>query len=365
MPVKDHHDHPYDKGTKLKLDIYGEYLRSFLHNFLNASSTIKAVQLFDFFSGPGHDLSGEKGSPLIALDVIQALMATNPRYRSVKIRIVFNELDREKNTTLSSCIEELYQLTPNVVLERTCKPFHAALAEQLPTMLGCANLVFLDQNGIKETGKDVIAMLSSIQRTDILFFLASATVNRFKEKEEVRRHVPLTDEDIQRIDRKRIHRYLAETYRRWISPGRRYYLGSFSFLKGANVYGLVFGSEHPKAIELFLQIAWKRGGDADFDIDDDHIDPEAPALFDDMNKPKKVKVFQAELCAAVLERRVKTNKDAYLYALENGCLGKHAKEELKRMCETNLIPKQSFAISYDAWHNGETRPILLFNEAMP
>ncbi|MDP2799671.1 MAG: hypothetical protein Q8O60_07310, partial [Deltaproteobacteria bacterium] len=96
--------------------------------------------------------------------------------------------------------------------------------------------------------------------------------------------------------------------------------------KGPNVYGLIFGSGHPRGIDKFLTVAWKRGGDANFDIDGDGIDPAQPSLFSEYDKPTKITSFEKELESAVLEHRLTTNKDVYLFALRNGMLATHARE---------------------------------------
>ena len=68
------------------------------------------------------------------------------------------------------------------------------------------------------------------------------------------------------------HRAVVEHYRHL--AGGRIFFGSFSIKKGANIYGLIFGSAHPLGIEKFLRVCWKVDpvrGEANFDIDDEHM----------------------------------------------------------------------------------------------
>ena len=141
---------------------------------------------------------------------------------------------------------------------------------------------------------------------------------------------------------------------------KTYHLGSFSIRKGANVYGLVFGSGHPLGIDKFLKVAWKRGGDANFDIDKDGIDPSQPSLFPEYDKPTKISVFEKELETAVLGRQLKTNKDVYLFALQNGMLAEHARKTLRLLIKDNKLPKQILHVSYDAWKKQKAESIRYF-----
>ncbi|MDP2646358.1 MAG: hypothetical protein Q8P24_15580, partial [Desulfobacterales bacterium] len=132
---------------------------------------------------------------------------------------------------------------------------------------------------------------------------------------------------------------------------------SFSIRKGANVYGLVFGSGHPLGIDKFLKVAWKHGGDANFDIDQDGIDPLQPSLFPEYEKPTKISAFEKDLELAVHGHQLTTNKDVYLFALQNGMLAGHAKNGLKLMIKGKKLPKQNLNVSYGAWKKPETERI--------
>jgi hypothetical protein len=212
---------------------------------------------------------------------------------------------------------------------------------------GAANLLFLDQNGVDQITEAIFRSIVAMPKTDLIFFISSSVVNRFKTK--LRKYVPITDDDIKEMNINNVHRLLANAYRSWIPVGIKYYLGSYSIKKGANVYGLVFGSCHPRGIDKFLQVAWNHGGDANFDIDNDGIDPMNPWLFDEFNKPTKIKVFEKELEKAILARILTTNKDIYIFALQNGMLALHARDALNEMIKNKILPKQDFRISYNAW----------------
>jgi three-Cys-motif partner protein len=359
MPIRDLHRNPFDEATLDKLSLYRDYLREWLPVFMNNRS-VDTIQVFDFFAGPGIDREGNPGSPVIACDEIRRALEVDSVF-SKKIKLFFNEVDKVKHSNLISCINEQKATLPRVEFNAMQEDFPDAFRAWNPLMHGwTANLLFLDQNGVKQITKAVFQDIVRLARTDFLFFISSAMINRFKEQPEIRNYVPVTNGDFARMTGTNVHRIVAEAYRRWIPDELEYYLGSFSIKKGANVYGLIFGSGHPLGIDKFLKLAWKRGGDANFDIDKDGIDPAQPSLFPELDKPTKIRMFEKELEAALFKRQLRTNKDIYLFALRNGMLARHAKDALNLLVKDKKLPKQSFHISYDAWKKAETENILLF-----
>ena len=348
MPIRNLHQKPFDEGTQDKLELYREYLREWLPVFIN-SQYIDALQIFDFFAGPGIDRDGNPGSPAITCDEIRNVLSLKGKHCQ-KIKAYFNEYVRDKFNGLLTYIEDQKHALPQVEFATMQKDFHSAFKKWEPVMHGkVANLLFLDQNGVKQITKPVFQTIVQLPKTDFLFFISSAMVNRFKDQPEIRDYVPVTNDDFSRMDGSNVHRIVADAYRRWIPKGLKYYLGSFSIRKRANVYGLVFGSGHPLGIDKFLKVAWKRGGDANFDIDREGIDPTQPSLFPDLDKPKKISMFEKELEKELLGSRLKTNKDVYLFALQNGMLATHARNALKVLVKEKKLPDQSFHVSYGAW----------------
>lgn len=360
MPIRNLHQNPFDEGTRDKLKLYQEYLREWLPVFLNGS-VVDIVQIFDFFAGPGFDVDGKPGSPVITCDEIRNAMVQSGNQHSNIVKVYLNEKTATKFKNLSSYIDEQRVSLPHVVFATLKSDFQCALEQWEPYMRGrVANLLFLDQNGVKQITKPVFQNFVQLPRTDFIFFISSAMVNRFRTLPEIRDCVPVTDEDFYRMNGTNVHRIVADSYRRWIPDGFDYYLGSFSIRKGANVYGIVFGSGHPLGIDKFLKVAWKHGGDANFDIDKDGIDPSQPSLFPDFDKPTKISVFEKDFESAVLGRQLTTNKDIYLFTLQNGMIASHARNALRLLSKDNKLPKQILHISYDAWKNQKLEEIRYF-----
>jgi len=348
MPRLNLHQKPFDESTKDKLDLFREYLREWLPVFIH-STFVETLQVFDFFAGPGGDVEGNPGSPVIICNEIRSALVS-VRDHHPKIKMFFNEYDENKCKNLSACIAEQKDSLPQVEFATMQKDFHSAFSQWEPLMHGeKANLLFLDQSGVQQITKPIFQTIVRLPRTDFIFFISSAMVNRFKNIPEIRNHVPITDEDLSQMNGTNVHRIVANAYSRWIPENFEYYLGPFSIKKGANVYGLVFGSGHPLGIDKFLKVAWKRGGDANFDIDKDGIDPGQPSLFTDFDKPKKIAMFEKDLESAILERRLSTNKDVYTFALRSGVLSKDAKNALNQMMKDGKIPHQNLHVTHGAW----------------
>ena len=338
MPVRNLHQKPFDEGTQEKLELYREYLREWLPVFIKGTS-VGIIQI-------------------IICDEIRNAMSQTGTQRSKIFKAYFNEKNRGKFKNLSSYVDEQKVSLPQVAFAKLNYDFQSAFKQWEPYMHGrVANLLFLDQNGVKQITKSIFQAIVQLPRTDFIFFISSAMVNRFRSVPEIRDCVPVTDEDFSRMNGTNVHRIVADSYRRWIPEGLEYYLGSFSIRKGANVYGLVFGSGHPLGIDKFLKVAWKHGGDANFDIDKDGIDPSQLSLFPEYDKPTKISVFEKELESAVLGRQLTTNKDVYLFALQNGMLASHARKALGLLIKDKKLPKQILYVSYDAWKKPELEKI--------
>ena len=125
----------------------------------------------------------------------------------------------------------------------------------------------------------------------------------------------------------------------------------FSLKKGKNIYGLIFGSKHPLAVNKFLDIVWKinpNNGSANYDIYDDE-EKKQPNLFPDLIGKTTKESFQIEFEERVLNEKINTNKDAYYYTLENGHIPKHAVDTLTKLKKQGKISYKSKSplVNYD------------------
>lgn len=129
-----------------------------------------------------------------------------------------------------------------------------------------------------------------------------------------------------------IHRNIIGQLRKKLPSNSKLKLYPFSLKKVANINGIIFGASHPRAVDKFLSIAWKRNetnGEANFDIDND-IAKSQLLLF--VNKKlTKVEEFKQNVRVKVLNSEIKNNFELLQYVYTEGHIGSHAADCLKQM----------------------------------
>lgn len=334
------HSAPFDDATLLKLAIYEQYLKAWLPVFIEQEPNYNwtgNINIFDFFSGPGKDENGQPGSPIIAAHICLEY-ADKLEQKERYVCLHFSDTGKKKLQQLNNELSDL-SLPSTIRYKIARNDFTTAFAKSLPTMEKAANLIFIDQCGVKEVDESVFRKLISRQMTDFLFFISSSAFNRFSYTkylnpgEHLNKNTPFKD----------IHRAIANMYRAMIPPGQKYYLAPFSLKKKAHIYGLIFGSNHLLGILKFLEICWKvdtERGTANFDIDEDRLPQKNQTLnlFGENDKSSRVKAFQSELREKIIEGRFESDKDVFTYTLTNGFLPtKHAKEVLSSLSKEGRI----------------------------
>jgi three-Cys-motif partner protein len=332
------HKKPFDEGTMVKLRLFENYIGEWLPVFIS-SARGKRINIVDFFAGPGSDVNGVNGSPLIALKQIRKF-TSQIRRSSSSLCLLLNEKAKIKAASLRGIMESQMADEGLCTLDVTALDFEKAFDKYYPELQGSANLLFLDQTGVKFISNRVFSRILDIPTTDFIFFIASSSLRRFADHPYFRRHLEIPKGTISARSFNETHRVVTEYYRSLIPRGKEFYLGSFSIKKGSNLYGVIFGSGHPLGIEKFLKVCWKEDptrGEANFDIDLERIDIRSPHLFSDMDKPKKLNLFEMELQRRLLGRILVTDRDVYLFALQEGFLPMHARDMVTRMIKNASI----------------------------
>jgi hypothetical protein len=179
----------------------------------------------------------------------------------------------------------------------------------------------------------VFTVLARSRTTDFIFFTASSVKWRFGELLAPEIHlpanVPYTD----------VHRVLADKYREWAPKGM--FIGHFSIRKKTNIYGLVFGSQHWRGMQKFLEIVWKLDpacGEADYELE---ADTEQGQLYVEQGKPgfkkRKIEVFHEKLSELIKSRDLRTDRDVFLNCLMNGFLPRVAKVVYMRLRDDKVL----------------------------
>lgn len=340
---KDIHSKPFNDGTLIKLEIFREYLKSWLPTFIkDKKHQWKEMRVIDFFAGEGKDIVNNYGSPLIILDEL-AVYSDEIYEKSIDLKLLFNEFNSRKLEILKSNVKNFPNNGFEIIYKN--KDFKQLFEEVYPVLKKNENvprLIFLDQYGIKQITEDVFKRLAALKRTDFIFFISSSFVRRFSELPEFKKYLEVSKQDFIESKPFHSHRVVFNYYKSLLNDD--YFLAPFSIKKGTNIYGLIFGSNHTLGIEKFLNICWKINpttGDANYNIDEERIAEGEVSLFEEFNIPKKLSVFENMLKNLILDQNIITNYQAYKFTLDFGCLPKHCSTILNSLARENKIKKIS------------------------
>ena len=332
--MKDFHATPYDAGTLTKLELYRSYLQSWLPVWLMQSGKSQTITIADFFAGPGCDDEGTPGSPLVALKVVRQFTRRIAE-SAAKVHLAFNDSDAAKSHSLGELLKKQDVPTTLCTWDVSTLDFEEAFRRSLPHLTQGPNLLLLDQQGISFITPAVFRRLMTLPKTDFIFFIASSTLRRFEEHPSIRRHLPLSAGAITAKSFNDTHRAVHEYYKTIAQETQdEFYVGRFSIRKGSNIYGLIFGSAHLRGIEKFVRACWRldpERGEANFDIDKDHIDKTMPSLYPELDVPKKLQLFQDELRRRITEGEFPNDGSIFVTCIENGFLPKHGKHVLREL----------------------------------
>lgn len=339
MPSDEIEDKPYTEGTLTKLEIFQLYARAWLPVFTSPPNPRwKRIHIFDFFSGRGRDSVGAPGSPARLLAEIRE-RSNEIRDKRIAATLTCCDSDENKIRSLTEYAAENNLVPAGLKFDARTGEFADMFTRYHPILKDpdTACLVLLDQYGFKQVGTDVFATLTECPTTDILFFISTQYLHRFADHPAIQKYIQLH----RAKDYFHAHREILNWYRSKVPADRTYYLAPFSFRKGSNIYSVIFGSAHPRGMEQFLSVAWKKdklNGEADYDLNREDFNDLAPFLPMDMfSKPRKTQVFEASLEAAIRNGSVACEKDIYIFCLENGMMPGHAAPVLAKLKKDRVI----------------------------
>jgi three-Cys-motif partner protein len=331
----------FTEDTNVKLELYEDYLTKWLPVFIATPKPFRNIlNIMDLFCGPGQDDEGTLGSPLIALKVLK-------KYEgyvfntSVVINLYLNDYEQMHIEQLKLNVEKLGYNKKKINIHYSCRDFTEYYLDLQKITRNSANLIFLDQFGIKYVNQKIFTEIIQFPVTDLIFFISSTTFKRFHNDSNVNSILKLNSEEIQNEDFYKIHRLVHKAYSNFIPDHHSYGLAPFSIKKGTNVYGLIFGSGHPLGLEKFLDICWEKDevtGEANFDIQGDVRLQSTPSLFsEEESKTFKIQEFQSLLQAAILRGELKNDRQIYIFALNHGFTNKHIVPVIDSLKKTEKI----------------------------
>jgi len=340
MATPDINSKPFDEGTTTKLDLFEAYAKEWLPVFL-AGATIHypEINIVDFCAGSGTDSEGAFGSSLRLLSVIdgQKQYLSRP---DVKLKLFLSDSDDGKIARLRNAIDA----SPFAALSGQIHPdikactFADRLAELLPALRSkkSANLLIVDQYGIKEMPDSRFLEMTSLPTTDMMFFVTASTFHRFQNVPAIKRYLDVTRAET--YNRALIA--VCAAYQGLIPKDRNYYLTPFSIKKRSNIYGVLFGTAHRLGMVKFLNVAWTLdgvNGSANFDIEEEGIYGVADQLLPGLNIPKKVTYFEAECERLIRSGEIRDERGLLLLCFEHGITPQHAKPVMTKLRKSGEI----------------------------
>lgn len=344
MAYKDLHENPFDETTIAKLEIFEDYAQAWIPTFVMTGAN--SISIFDFFAGTGYDKNGVEGSPIRILKKIKEQIG-NIFQKGTKVNIHFNEWHPQKKNqykfdVLKKACEDFLHENKDVKRAINLKLYNEDFESLFPKLLteikDNASLVYLDQNGIKFLSEKYFLELEKTKKTDFLYFLSASYFWRFGETDEFKIHLDIDMAAAKKDPYKFIHRNIIEQLRLKLPSESSLRLYPFSLRKGANIHGIIFGASHPRAVDKFLTLAWKRNevnGEANFDIDDDAKKTQM-SIFEG-KKLTKIEQFKQNVKEKVMNEEIKNNSEMLAYSYEQGHVGSHSADCLRELKKEGLI----------------------------
>ncbi len=285
---------PLDPHTLAKHRIIRAYLNAWLPIMMQAHGARggKRILIIDGFAGPGEYVTGEEGTPIIA---IKAYLEHRAR-ASMKIDLIclFIEEDEERARHLEEvAIPKLEHQPKNILIHVRNASFDEAMTELLDGIQQDGKslapaFAIVDPFGFSATPMSVVARILGEPRSEVMVTLMARDLNRFATHpdEKVLTHYDElfgTNEwrSLQDLKQGRLEALSGFYGERLRSHAR--YVWSFRMTdeKNAPIYDLWYATKNIKGLEAMKRAMWS-------------VDPVAGAKFSDRTDPDQEALFVGE-----------------------------------------------------------------------
>ena len=324
----------FSEETKLKLDIFRECFREWLPVFLN-NQFIDKIFIYDFFAGSGSDIEGTYGSPLILLDEAKGdIKQYCKQFQTSEKRIAFafNEFETAKRELLETNVKKYFAKCgedcsfEKCSFENSChfksddfqELFRNVTIQNILENKNYGKFILLDQYGFQQISEEVFLKLVNSPKTDFIFFIATSFIKRFQTLPAVKKYFSEESITFDETKPKECHRVIADYFRGLVPSDKEYYIHHFTIKKGANYYGLIFGTNHSFGMEKFLKVCWAHdalAGESNCNMFDDF---EEGTIFYTTENTNKNEHIRDLLKKEILSGRIKDNIDGLKFVLKEG-----------------------------------------------
>lgn len=278
--------------TEAKHEILRRYLEAWLPILSKYSPRIIYL---DGFAGPGVYSGGEDGSPVIALETaVKHVLQAHFK----EIVFFFIEKDQRRAKMLEKTLAKRFPNLPNNMKYQVIGAAFAPTFELVLNKLdeGGAMLAptfaFLDPFGFSGLPMKLIGRMMKCQKCEVLVTFMVGFINRFliEDREAALNDLFATDEwkkanDLERPE-DRI-KFLVNLYEKQLKcAGGAQLVRSFAMTNKQNkiIYYLVFGTKHPKGLEVMKEAMWKTDKTGSYGFSD-LTDPNQITFMDIGDKP--------------------------------------------------------------------------------
>ncbi|MBS4028307.1 MAG: three-Cys-motif partner protein TcmP [Ignavibacteriales bacterium] len=253
--------------SKAKVELYGRYLSTFL-NIISRDKHTEKIYLYDLFCGEGMYDNGEKGSPIVALEVIKNHYFENNN-SCPRIKVLFNDVDEIKIKKLKEHCSKIFQ--PNnseIVFESKnySDLIEIAIREITQLSIDEKAIIFIDPYGYKDIRILQIEKLLKGNHSEVLLFLPISQMYRYANV-AMRKEITGTEylvELITEIFQSNIPRFDSpEDFINKIKESlkvtlKNFFVDTFRLQRDPqNVYSLFFFTSHIRGFEKMLEAKWK------------------------------------------------------------------------------------------------------------
>ena len=254
-------------GTIWSLEPHTAAKHEILRRYLGAWFAILGRQnrrlvYVDGFCGPGRYTGGEPGSPLVAVEVVQALAGKI----AAKPELVFIDNDRLRIDNLR--LELRSEVSHDYNMRITCGEFRVKFPSVIDSLFRRQEptpplFAFIDPFGFSGIPFDLVRRILSYDRSEAFILLNTNVLRRFLEhsKHEIRLHIAETfgTSDVFDIATANCDRLLAlrELYQQQLSQHAKF-VRYFEMLdgSGSTIYHLFFATNNPLGFEKMKDAMW-------------------------------------------------------------------------------------------------------------
>ncbi len=347
--------------SQAKVQLYGRYLAKYI-NIIALDGYTSHIHLYDLFSGEGVYANGEKGSPIIALDVVNEFYS-NAKGNKPFINFTLNDIGPDVILKLKEALSKEHKPEKSEirVFNDNYLNLVSKVSNEIKAFRDEKAVIFIDPKGYKEISITHLKELLNENKSEVLLFLPIRDMYRFANmlpEDGNAGHEPL-------------HKFMSEIFPNGaprfdsqldfihkIRNGLRkvlptYFVDTFSLEREPGQYfSLFFFTSHILGFEKMLATKWE----LDKEQGRGFKYEKSGMLFSN----SELQDFPNEL-KSFLESERKHNSELYAYTLHQGFLPKHTNEILRDWLENGTLlvfnsdgtegRKGAFYLTYDSYKN--------------